>query len=159
MGVLRKPDSEQCHSKPPSRPSWGYYVLVGYPIVYILGLATAITVLLTGSNQSLFTSGLTGGFIIIGLSVLALTVYPAYRVEAGHHRESGNSSPPVRRFAEIGLGVPVTLGIALEVISIGLSGDLNVPGFMAGFAALVIHPFVVAVMSIVYLLQRRRRTG
>lgn len=140
----------------PDGRSWGFYVLSGYPVVFLLGLVATGIVFLTTSDPSLYSSGLTAGFIVVGLSALALVVYPAYRAEANSIKDRGGSPPSVRRFAAIGLGVPLGLGFLFELVGFGMSGDVNVPGFMAGFAALVIHPFVVAVMSTGYFLHRRR---
>lgn len=143
----------------PSRRTWGFYVLAGYPVVFVTGILAAGLVFLSTSDPSLYTSGLTMGFIVLALSILAVLAYPAYRAEAATIERLGGAPPSLRRFTTIGLGVPIALGLLLELVGIGMSGELNVPGFMAGFAALVIHPFVIAVLSAGYVIRRRGWTG
>lgn len=145
----RVPDSD------PGR-HWAYYVLAVYPVVFLGGTVGVGWILTTTTDTSLFSASLLGGYIFVGLSVLALLTYPAYRIDATTVSKQNGWSPSFRRFLGIGIGIPIGVGVFFELLSFGFAGGITFPGAMAGFVAVVFHPFVIFFATLRYLIQRRR---
>lgn len=144
----------------PSR-SWGFYVLAAYPVVFVGGVFGVFWAFTTTTDPSLFSAGMVGGYVFIGLSVLAVFTYPAYRRESATVSERSDWSPSFRRYLGVGIGVPLGGGLLFEILSLGFGGGggLGVPGFMGAFVALILHPIVIFFATLVYLIRRRRQVG
>lgn len=132
-----------------------WLVIAGYPVIFGLGVVAILYVGTTAQDSSLWTTGLTTGFVLVGLSILGLLVYPALAIDASRRRSSGGRSTVTRRYVGAGLGSPILIGLVVEGLGL-LAGGSEAPiGFLGAFTAVVVHPVVAAAVSVVYLVRRR----
>lgn len=141
---------------PSRKPSWGLYVIAVYPVVFFLGLLGTVYTTATTVDGSFLTTGIVGGYVFAGLSLLALLTYPAYRAEVARRPALGEAGHSVRRYLAIGIGIPIVVGLLVELASFGLGDGLSVPGLLGAFVALVLHPVVIVFGCVFHLIRRRR---
>lgn len=135
--------------------SRAWLVLAGYPVLVGLGIVSILYVGSTAQDSSLWTTGLTTGFVLVGLSIVGLLVYPALAIDASHRRTSSRRWTVPRRYVGAGLGIPILIGLVVEGLGL-LAGGSEAPiGFLGAFTAVVVHPVAAAVVSVAYLVRRR----
>jgi hypothetical protein len=129
--------------------------LFAYPVLFLLGSVGIGFVVLTTNDPSLFTSGLVSGFILVGLSIAALLVYPALSLDASTRHTAEETAPSLRPYLAVGLGIPVGLGLVVEVLGMLSGGGLMPVGFLGGFVAVAVHPVTACLASVGYLIRTR----
>lgn len=144
---------------PDASRSWAYYVLAAYPLVFLGGVLGVFGIFTTTTDPSLFSAGIIAGYVFIALSVLAVFTYPAYRRDSALVGERGDWSPSFRRYLGVGIGVPLGGGLLIDISSLGFGGGLAVPGMMAVFVAVILHPVAVFFTTLGYHIRRRRQVG
>lgn len=144
---------------PGTSRGWAFYVLGAYPIVFLVGVVAVFWTLTTATDPSLFSGGMFGGYVFVGLSVLAVFTYPACRRDSAMVADRSGWTPSFRRHLVIGVGVPLAGGLGFELLSLGSGGGLAVPGFMGAFVTIVLHPVAVFFATLGYLFRRRRHVA
>lgn len=149
--------STRSQESTPKWRSWAHSILVLYLFVFIAGILWLSWIFTTTSDPSLFASGLTGGFVFLGLSIFAVATYPAFRIDAATVRNRSEWNPSFRLYLGVCLGIPLGLGLVFELASGQAGSSLAAPGLMTVFVAVMLHPVVVFIAIVGYLIQRRCR--